>query len=95
MNRLSYVVVLVLLGGSWAQMNMQRIMCDSPESEMAAQAAQDYLNNQHKHGYKFALNRIEDVKIFPRVSQEIESDPAVTSCEVAHNFSHPRKLQHH
>lgn len=75
MNRLSYVVVLALFTGSWAQMNMHRPMCDSPESEEAALVAQDYLNGQHRHGYKYALNRIEDVKIFSRVSQEVESDP--------------------
>lgn len=79
MNRLSYVVVLVLLAGSWAQMNMQRTMCDSSESEEAALAALDYLNGQHTHGYKYALNRIEDVKIVSRVSQEVENDP-VTRC---------------
>lgn len=70
--------MLVLLTRSWAQMNMQRTMCDSPESEEAALVAQDYLNSQHIHGYKYALNRIEDVKIFSRVSQEVESDPATS-----------------
>lgn len=68
MNRLSCVIVLALLAGSWAQMHMHRAMCDSPESEEAALVAQDYLNSQHTHGYKYALNRIEDVKIFSRVS---------------------------
>lgn len=73
MNRLSYVVVLVLLAGSWAQMNVQRPMCDSPESEEAALVALDYLNGQHTHVYKYALNRIEDVKIFSRVSHQVDT----------------------
>lgn len=76
MIQLSYSIVLVLLAGSWAQMVMQRTMCDSPESEEAALVALDYLNGQHTHGYKYALNRIEDVKVFPRVSQRDQSVPA-------------------
>lgn len=74
MNRLSYVVALVLLVGSWAQMPMQQTMCDSPESEEAAMVARDYLNEQHRHGYKYEINRIKDSKIFSRVSKEVESD---------------------
>lgn len=78
MNPLSFVVVLVLLAGSWAQMHMQQNMCDSPESEEAALVARDYVNSQHRHGYKYELNRIEDSKIFSRVSREVECDPATS-----------------
>lgn len=70
MNPLSFTVVLVLLVGTWAQMNVLRPQCDSLEAEEAALVAQDYLNSQHTHGYKYALNRIEDIKIYTKVSQD-------------------------
>uniref|UniRef100_UPI0037E81961 alpha-2-HS-glycoprotein-like n=1 Tax=Semicossyphus pulcher TaxID=241346 RepID=UPI0037E81961 len=63
MNPLGITVVLVSLVGVWAQINVLRPECDSAEAEEAAQVAQDYLNSQHTHGYKYALNRIEDIKI--------------------------------
>uniref|UniRef100_A0A3P9KSB6 Alpha-2-HS-glycoprotein 2 n=1 Tax=Oryzias latipes TaxID=8090 RepID=A0A3P9KSB6_ORYLA len=63
MNPLGFALVLGLLGGMQAQSNVLRPLCDSPEVEEAALVAQDFLNNQHNHGYKYALNRIEDVKI--------------------------------
>lgn len=69
MNSLGITVVLGLLLGVWAQVNVLRPECDSPEAEEAALVAQDYLNSQHTHGYKYALNRIEDVKILSQVSQ--------------------------
>ncbi|KAM6989282.1 alpha-2-HS-glycoprotein 2 [Tautogolabrus adspersus] len=62
MNSLCITVVLVLLVGAWAQ--ILRPDCDSPEAEEAALVAQDYLNAQHTHGYKYALNRIEEIKIY-------------------------------
>lgn len=71
MNLLSVTVVLVLLVGAGAQVNVLRPQCDSNEIEEAALVAQDYLNSQHTHGYKFVLNRIEDVKILTNVSQVV------------------------
>lgn len=71
MNLLGTTVVLVLLVGVWAQINVLRPQCDSPEAEEAALVAQDYLNAQHTHGYKYALNRIEDIKIYSKVSQQV------------------------
>lgn len=71
MNPLGFALVLGLLGGMQAQSNVLRPLCDSPEVEEAALVAQDFLNNQHNHGYKYALNRIEDVKILTAVSQHI------------------------
>uniref|UniRef100_A0A3B3U2R2 Alpha-2-HS-glycoprotein 2 n=1 Tax=Poecilia latipinna TaxID=48699 RepID=A0A3B3U2R2_9TELE len=44
--------------------------CDSLEAEEAALVAQDHLNAQHTHGYKYALNRIEEIKIHTVVSQQ-------------------------
>lgn len=68
MNFLGITVVLVLLVGAWAQVNVLRPACDSPDAEEAALAAQDYLNAQHAHGYKYVLNRIEDIKIVTQAS---------------------------
>lgn len=70
MNPLGVSVVLGLLVGVWAQVNVQRPLCDSPEVEDAALVARDYLNGQHTHGYKYELNRIEDVKVYSEVSQQ-------------------------
>lgn len=69
MNLLSLSLVLVLLGGTWAQINVLRPACDSAEAEEAALAALDYLNGQHAHGYKYTLNRIEDIKVMATVRQ--------------------------
>lgn len=69
MNFLGITLILGLLAGVWAQINVVRPQCDSPEAEEAALVAQDYINAQHIHGYKYALNRIEDIKIYTKVSQ--------------------------
>ncbi|NXC82798.1 FETUA protein, partial [Cercotrichas coryphoeus] len=37
--------------------------CDDPESEAAAEFAVNYINGHNHHGYKFALNRIEDIRV--------------------------------
>lgn len=73
MNPLGITVVLVLLVGVWAQINVLRPECDSPEAEEAALVAQDYLNAQHSHGYKYVLNRIDDIKVYTKVSQQVSS----------------------
>lgn len=70
MNPLGISVVLGLLVGVWAQVNVQRPLCDSPEAEEAALVARDFLNAQHTHGYKYELNRIEDIKAYSEVSQQ-------------------------
>lgn len=70
MNSLSITVALVLLVGAWAQINELYPHCDSAEAEEAALVAQDYLNSQHNHGYKYALNRIEKIKIRAKVSKK-------------------------
>jgi len=60
--------------GSWAQGVMSTFSlapCDSPEAETAALVAQDFLNAQHTHGYKYALNRIEEIKILSKVWQSM------------------------
>lgn len=44
--------------------------CDDPESEAAAEVAVNYINDHSHHGYKFALNRIEQVRVLPQVSEE-------------------------
>ncbi|KAI3375166.1 hypothetical protein L3Q82_021683 [Scortum barcoo] len=85
MNLLGTTVVLVLLAGAWAQINVLRPQCDSPEAEEAALVAQDYLNAQHTHGYKYALNRIEDIKIYSKPEGDtyvLEVDLLETDCHV-------------
>ncbi|KAM4551343.1 alpha-2-HS-glycoprotein-like [Odontesthes bonariensis] len=65
MNLLGITVVLGLVMVTWAQVKELRPPCDSPEVEEAALVARDYLNAQHTHFYKYALNRIEEIKIRP------------------------------
>uniref|UniRef100_A0A8C9FD40 Alpha 2-HS glycoprotein n=1 Tax=Pavo cristatus TaxID=9049 RepID=A0A8C9FD40_PAVCR len=40
--------------------------CDDPETEAAAELAVNYINGHSHHGYKFALNRIEQVRVLPQ-----------------------------
>uniref|UniRef100_A0A3Q2YJM3 Alpha-2-HS-glycoprotein 2 n=1 Tax=Hippocampus comes TaxID=109280 RepID=A0A3Q2YJM3_HIPCM len=86
MNRLSIAVVLGLLALGCAQLGVRQPECDSPEAEEAAYAAQDYLNGQHAHGYKYALNRIEDIKILTKPNADdiyvVEVDLLETDCHV-------------
>ncbi|XP_035026410.1 alpha-2-HS-glycoprotein 2 [Hippoglossus stenolepis] len=86
MNPLGFAVVVGLLVGTWAQVDVLRPLCDSPDVEEAAMAAQDYLNGQHVHGYKYALNRIEDIKILHRANgvdtYVLEIDLLETNCHV-------------
>ncbi|XP_051943612.1 alpha-2-HS-glycoprotein 2 [Hippocampus zosterae] len=86
MNRLSITVVLGLLALGCAQLGNRQPGCDSPEAEEAAFAAQDYLNAQHAHGYKYALNRIEDIKILTKPNADdiyiVEVDLLETDCHV-------------
>ncbi|XP_033993337.1 alpha-2-HS-glycoprotein-like isoform X2 [Trematomus bernacchii] len=86
MNALGVTVVLGLLLGVWAQTNIERPQCDSPEAEEAALAAQDYLNAQHTHGYKYALNRIEDIKVYTKPdgdnTYKLEIELLETDCHV-------------
>uniref|UniRef100_A0A8D0CRV6 Alpha-2-HS-glycoprotein 2 n=1 Tax=Sander lucioperca TaxID=283035 RepID=A0A8D0CRV6_SANLU len=86
MNPLGITVVLGLLAGVWAQINVVRPQCDSPEAEEAALVARDYLNTQHTHGYKYALNRIEDIKIYTKPDGDntyvLEIDLLETDCHV-------------
>ncbi|XP_030608588.1 alpha-2-HS-glycoprotein-like [Archocentrus centrarchus] len=85
MNLLSFTVVLGLLVGVWAQLNIRRPLCDSPEAEQAALVAQDYLNAQHQHGYKYILNRIEDIKVYTKPDgdeYDLEVDLLETDCHV-------------
>uniref|UniRef100_A0A8C3KAV0 Cystatin fetuin-A-type domain-containing protein n=1 Tax=Calidris pygmaea TaxID=425635 RepID=A0A8C3KAV0_9CHAR len=45
--------------------------CDDPESEAAAEFAVNYINGHSHHGYKFALNRIDNIRV---VSQGLNND---------------------
>uniref|UniRef100_A0A8B9QGF9 Alpha 2-HS glycoprotein n=1 Tax=Apteryx owenii TaxID=8824 RepID=A0A8B9QGF9_APTOW len=60
--------------------------CDDPESEAAAELAVNYINDHSHHGYKFALNRIENVRVLPQVSEELilflELDLLETKCHI-------------
>uniref|UniRef100_A0A8C9FD15 Alpha 2-HS glycoprotein n=1 Tax=Pavo cristatus TaxID=9049 RepID=A0A8C9FD15_PAVCR len=60
--------------------------CDDPETEAAAELAVNYINGHSHHGYKFALNRIEQVRVLPQVSEELilflELDLLETTCHI-------------
>lgn len=62
----TFAVLSLLLVGSWAQLLLPNVTlptCDSPEAQAATQVALDFINAQNTHGYKYALNQIEDIKI--------------------------------
>ncbi|KAG7269864.1 hypothetical protein CRUP_032822, partial [Coryphaenoides rupestris] len=89
MHSLSITVTLAsLLVAAWAQWlpSVSRPPCDSPDAEAAAVVAQDYLNGQHTHGYKYVLNRIEEIKIISTPSGDatyvLEVDLLETTCHV-------------
>uniref|UniRef100_A0A8C5UFL8 Alpha 2-HS glycoprotein n=1 Tax=Malurus cyaneus samueli TaxID=2593467 RepID=A0A8C5UFL8_9PASS len=60
--------------------------CDDPESEAAAEVAVNYINGHSHHGYKFALNRIEDIRVIPQGPNNkimfLELDLLETRCHV-------------
>ncbi|KAK2822114.1 hypothetical protein Q5P01_022179 [Channa striata] len=86
MKTLGISVVLGLLVGVWAQAHVRQPLCDSPEAEEVALAARDYLNSQHTHGYKYDLNRIEDIKVHTGANGDdiyaLEIDMLETNCHV-------------
>ncbi|XP_018586568.1 alpha-2-HS-glycoprotein 2 [Scleropages formosus] len=88
MRTLGAVAILGLLAGAWAQVlpNIRRPPCDSPEVEQAALIAQDYINSHHKHGYKFILNQIDEIKIIEKPdggeTYLMEVDLLETTCHV-------------
>ncbi|KAM6920823.1 alpha-2-HS-glycoprotein-like [Lycodopsis pacificus] len=86
MKFLGITLILGLLAGVWAQIIVVRPQCDSSQAEEAALVAQDYLNAQHTHGYKYALNRIEDIKIYTKADGDdtyvLEVDLLETDCHV-------------
>lgn len=71
MRPLAITVVLGMLVGIQAQVKFELPDCDSPQVEEAALAAREHLNAQHTHGYKYELNRIEDVKVYSAVSEQV------------------------
>ncbi|KAM7160949.1 alpha-2-HS-glycoprotein [Macrochelys suwanniensis] len=52
--------------GPFHPLHTRVIDCDDPESEEAAAIALNYINAHHPHGYKYALNSIEKIKVLPR-----------------------------
>ncbi|NXG74363.1 FETUA protein, partial [Baryphthengus martii] len=60
--------------------------CDDPESEAAAEVAVNYINGHSHHGYKFALNRIENIRVVPQGPNNnimfLELDLLETRCHV-------------
>ncbi|XP_009893592.1 PREDICTED: alpha-2-HS-glycoprotein [Charadrius vociferus] len=60
--------------------------CDDPESEAAAEFAVNYINGHSHHGYKFALNRIENIRVLPQgLNNDImflELDLLETTCHI-------------
>lgn len=51
--------------------------CDDPESEAAAAFAVNYINDQSHHGFKFALNQIDNIRVVPQVSEELAAEHCV------------------
>ncbi|NWR07286.1 FETUA protein, partial [Paradoxornis webbianus] len=60
--------------------------CDDPESEAAAEIAVNYINGHSHHGYKFALNRIEDIRVVHQGPNNhiifLELDLLETTCPI-------------
>ncbi|KFP12250.1 Alpha-2-HS-glycoprotein [Egretta garzetta] len=60
--------------------------CDDPESEAAAEVAVSYINGHSHHGYKFALNRIENIRVLPQGPNNdiifLELDLLETKCHI-------------
>ncbi|XP_074009873.1 alpha-2-HS-glycoprotein [Numenius arquata] len=60
--------------------------CDDPESEAAAEFAVNYINGHSHHGYKFALNRIDNIRVVPQgLNNDImflELDLLETTCHI-------------
>ncbi|KFP00557.1 hypothetical protein N300_13398 [Calypte anna] len=60
--------------------------CDDPESEAAAEVAVSYINGHSRHGYKFALNRIENIRVLPQGPNNdiifLEVDLLETTCPI-------------
>ncbi|XP_056354663.1 alpha-2-HS-glycoprotein [Oenanthe melanoleuca] len=60
--------------------------CDDPESEAAAEVAVNYINGHSHHGYKFSLNRIEDIRVVPQGPNNdiifLELDLLETKCPI-------------
>ncbi|NWZ49778.1 FETUA protein, partial [Haliaeetus albicilla] len=60
--------------------------CDDPESEAAAEVAVSYINGRSHHGYKFALNRIENIRVLPQGPNNdimfLELDLLETTCHI-------------
>ncbi|NXY02180.1 FETUA protein, partial [Pteruthius melanotis] len=60
--------------------------CDDPESLAIAEAAVNYINGHSHHGYKFALNRVEDIRVVPQGPNSdiifIELDLLETKCPI-------------
>ncbi|XP_052403295.1 alpha-2-HS-glycoprotein 2 [Carassius gibelio] len=82
-------VLGLLVTGSRSQGLMPTVSlppCDSPEAEAAALVAQGFLNAQHTHGYKYALNQIDEIKIVSTPLQadmyHLELDFLETTCHV-------------
>ncbi|KAL0966782.1 hypothetical protein UPYG_G00300060 [Umbra pygmaea] len=78
--------LLAMAGAQWQIYNVTRPLCDSPEAEAAGLAAQDYINAQHKNGYKYLLNQIDDIKIITKSdgteTYKLEVDLLETTCHV-------------
>ncbi|NWT12446.1 FETUA protein, partial [Vireo altiloquus] len=60
--------------------------CDDPESVAVAEAAVNYINGHSHHGYKFALNRVEDIRVVPQGPNNdiifLELDLLETTCPI-------------
>ncbi|NXG55994.1 FETUA protein, partial [Hemiprocne comata] len=60
--------------------------CDDSESEAAAEVGVSYINGHSHHGYKFALNRIKNIRVLPQgLNNDIiflELDLLETTCHI-------------
>ncbi|XP_062849814.1 alpha-2-HS-glycoprotein 2 [Trichomycterus rosablanca] len=68
--KLRAVVVILgfLAGASCARLkpNVTLLPCESPEAQAASQLALDFINGQNTHGYKYALNQIEEFQLITK-----------------------------
>lgn len=76
------LVLLLCLAQLWgcqsapqgAGLGFRELACDDPETEQVALMAVDYLNKHLLQGFKQALNQIDKVKVWSRVSEPAMSE---------------------
>ncbi|XP_053168215.1 antihemorrhagic factor cHLP-B-like [Hemicordylus capensis] len=65
MRSLVTLVLLAQLFSFSSPVLFRAFACDEHDTEVAAAVAVDYINSHSLHGYKYALNVIKNVRVFP------------------------------